>query len=186
MVFRHSRTVRDEIDARLALVAGRFTPWIACMARYFDDVRVPASNLIGEEGKGFAVVATEVRALAQRSAEAATEIKALITQSAEQVDHGVELVGKTGKAITNIVQRVSHISTLISSIAGGAVEQSAGLNEISAGVSELDLATQKNAAMVGDATAAGQTLHAEARKLSILMAHFETADENYVSQPTAA
>ena len=140
----------------------------------------------GEEGKGFAVVATEVRALAQRSAEAATEIKALITQSAEQVDHGVELVGKTGKAITNIVQRVSHISTLISSIAGGAVEQSAGLNEISAGVSELDLATQKNAAMVGDATAAGQTLHAEARKLSILMAHFETADENDVSQPTAA
>ena len=46
----------------------------------------------GDAGRGFAVVAAEVRALAQRSAEAAKEIKALISTSTEQVSQGVALV----------------------------------------------------------------------------------------------
>ncbi|MBP8175472.1 MAG: HAMP domain-containing protein, partial [Sphaerotilus sp.] len=50
----------------------------------------------GEQGRGFAVVATEVRNLAQRSAEAAREIKALISTSVERVEQGVSLVDQTG------------------------------------------------------------------------------------------
>ena len=53
----------------------------------------------GDAGRGFAVVAAEVRALAQRSAQAATEIKELISASASQVNQGVQLVGETGKAL---------------------------------------------------------------------------------------
>jgi len=50
----------------------------------------------GEAGKGFAVVANEVRALAQRSADAARNIGGLIHDSADQVSGGVALVRETG------------------------------------------------------------------------------------------
>ena len=53
----------------------------------------------GDAGRGFAVVATEVRALAQRTADAARDIKHLITASSTQVERGVNLVGQTGGQI---------------------------------------------------------------------------------------
>ncbi len=49
----------------------------------------------GDAGRGFAVVAQEVRALAQRSAEAAKEIKGLIAESQTHVQRGVNLVQLT-------------------------------------------------------------------------------------------
>lgn len=126
----------------------------------------------GEAGRGFAVVASEVRALAQRSSDAATEIKTLIGDSTQQVERGVDLVGKAGGALSNIVQRVTDISQQISGIAEGASEQSTGLNEINTGVSQLDHVTRQNAAMVEQATAAGQLLSTDASKLSGLVARF--------------
>jgi methyl-accepting chemotaxis protein len=75
----------------------------------------------GDAGKGFAVVANEVRALAQRSAEAAKDIKELITTSSEQVSGGVALVGQTGALLEKIVGRVGEINELI-----GGIAQSAG------------------------------------------------------------
>ena len=60
----------------------------------------------GDAGKGFAVVANEVRALAQRSADAAKEIKDLIGKSNQQVETGVALVGETGSALGTIVERI--------------------------------------------------------------------------------
>src|ERR1700722_5927089 len=59
----------------------------------------------GDAGRGFAVVAAEVRALAQRSAEAAKEIKGLVSASSQQVDQGVKLVGETGDALERIVEQ---------------------------------------------------------------------------------
>lgn len=128
----------------------------------------------GEAGKGFAVVATEVRALAQRSSEAALQIKSLIGGASQQVERGVTLVGRTGEALTAIVKQVTEISHHITRIASSAVEQSEGLSEITTGMNQLDNATQQNAAMAEEATAATHTLKAESRELTDLVSRFRT------------
>ncbi|MDX2291601.1 MULTISPECIES: methyl-accepting chemotaxis protein, partial [Streptomyces] len=84
----------------------------------------------GESGKGFAVVATEVRALAQRSADAAKDIKALISASAEQVAQGVSLVHQTGDVLGAILTRVSGINQVISEIATSADKQAETIGQV--------------------------------------------------------
>jgi hypothetical protein len=81
----------------------------------------------GDAGKGFAVVANEVRALAQRSADAAKDIKSLITTSSQQVSHGVSLVGETGKMLARIVNKISDINGLIGDMANSTESQATNL-----------------------------------------------------------
>ncbi|MCC1491833.1 methyl-accepting chemotaxis protein [Cognatishimia sp. F0-27] len=127
----------------------------------------------GESGKGFAVVAAEVRALAQRSSDAAQQIKDLISGSSEKISDGVRLVERAGSALEEVVSQVGEISNLVAGIAQGAEEQAQGLNEINVGVSNLDQVTQKNAAMVEEATAAVHMLKSDANTLAQLVTRFE-------------
>jgi methyl-accepting chemotaxis protein len=127
----------------------------------------------GDAGRGFAVVATEVRALAQRSAEAAKEIKALISTSGQQVDSGVKLVAETGKALVRIVDQVSRLNQVVGTIASSAQEQATGLNEVNTAVNQMDQVTQRNAAMVEESTAASHALASEAAELSQLVGQFQ-------------
>jgi methyl-accepting chemotaxis protein len=126
----------------------------------------------GDAGKGFAVVAQEVRALAQRSAEAAKEIKDLIAGSSAHVSRGVQLVGETEKALSGIVAKVGQINDLISQIAQSSQEQATGLNQVNQAVNQMDQVTQQNAAMVEQSTAAVTNLRGETGKLASLVARF--------------
>jgi len=120
----------------------------------------------GDAGKGFAVVANEVRALAQRSADAAREIKNLINTSSQDVGQGVDLVGATGKALGQIVARVGEVSVLMQSIAESAKQQVEMLSGVSNTVGQMDTMTQQNAAMVEQSNAAAQSLADEAGRLA--------------------
>jgi methyl-accepting chemotaxis protein len=126
----------------------------------------------GEAGRGFAVVAQEVRALAQRSADAAKEIKTLISNSTQQVDEGVALVGETGLALGRIITGVQDINRIVAEIAASAAEQSTGLHQVNVAVNQMDQATQQNAAMVEESTAASHALSNEARELGSLVQRF--------------
>jgi len=126
----------------------------------------------GDAGKGFAVVANEVRALAQRSADAAKHIKELISESSRQVSRGVELVGQSGEALDSIVGKVAEIASLASNISELAAAQSNSLQQVNTAVSEMDKMTQQNAAMVEESTAAARSLATEADQLSGLVSRF--------------
>jgi methyl-accepting chemotaxis protein len=130
----------------------------------------------GDAGRGFAVVATEVRALAQRSADAAKEIKALISTSTQQVDQGVKLVGETGTALGRIVEQVARLNVLVSDIAASAQEQATGLHQVNTAVNQMDQVTQQNAAMVEQSTAASHGLSGEAQELTRLVGQFHIGE----------
>ncbi len=126
----------------------------------------------GEAGRGFAVVAQEVRALAQRSADAAKEIKVHIGDSERQVASGVSLVGAAGETLQRIAGQVGAISSVITEIAASAQEQAAGLSQVNTAVNQMDQGTQHTTAMASRSAASSQSLLDEVRGLAELVQRF--------------
>jgi len=178
--------VRDAIAAmdQIAKSSGEITNIISVIDEIAFQTNLLALNAgveaarAGEAGKGFAVVAQEVRELAQRSATAAKEIKTLINASSGYVSNGVSLVGQTGSALGEIVDQVGAIHANVAAIVEASREQSASLKEINQAVNVMDQATQKNAAMVEETTAASHSLSSEAENLRRLLQQFRIGQSN--------
>lgn len=129
----------------------------------------------GEQGRGFAVVASEVRSLAQRSTQAAREIKNLISASSESVDAGCALAADTNESIERLVAQVQQVSQLMSEIASGSEQQHLGIVQVNQAVSQLDQATQQNAALVEESSAAADSLRDQAQQLLQAVGQFRLA-----------
>jgi methyl-accepting chemotaxis protein len=127
----------------------------------------------GEQGRGFAVVAGEVRALAQRSAEAAREIKGLIAGSVSRVEQGTQLVDKAGATMQDVVAAIRRVTDIVGEITAASAEQSSGVGQVGEAVAQMDRATQQNAALVEESAAAAESLRQQARQLVEAVAVFK-------------
>ncbi len=127
----------------------------------------------GEAGLGFAVVAEEVRALAQRSAQAARETAEKIEDSIEKSRQGVTISAKVSGSLHEILDGARKVDELIAEIAASSKEQSQGIGQISTAVAQMDKVTQNTAATAEESAGAAQELNAQADHLRDAVSELE-------------
>jgi methyl-accepting chemotaxis protein len=126
----------------------------------------------GESGKGFAVVATEVRALAQKTAQASNEVKALIQRSSVEVQQGAELVRKATEQFAHIVGSIASIRALSNEIAADSNSQSENLNQLTSAMRSLDQLITDNMRLVGHLSQSSEETSREMRTLREIVSLF--------------
>ena len=144
----------------------------------------------GEHGKGFAVVAEEVRALAQRSAEAARQIKSLIEDTVNKINAGDEMVKRSGESLNQIIDHIQDLSQTMEEIAAASSEQASGVDELNRAVSQIDNTTQQNSATVEELASTSDHLSNEAKELARIVGRFrvsgiDSAQQRMIGKPAS-
>jgi methyl-accepting chemotaxis protein len=137
----------------------------------------------GEQGRGFSVVATEVRNLAQRSADAAKQSNELIQNSVQKVRAGTAFVNETGAALNEIVESVARVGDLVAHISGASAEQTAGIDQVNLAVAQMDDITQQNAALAEQAAASAMAMSEQSGNMTRLISFFKVKGQGVAARP---
>ncbi len=118
-----------------------------------------------------------------RSEEEAKRAREQLTATQTDIGTAVQAVQRVDGALQNISGDVTEVHTLLSDIASDNQAQSSTITEISATIGTMDQATQQNAAMVEETSAAARNLNSEVTSLSDRAAMFRTGREGLRPAP---
>jgi methyl-accepting chemotaxis protein len=206
-----ARTV-DRADGAMATVAGgrsvtdqsvQAMMRVSESAKGIDDViegldkiafqtRVLAMNAAveagraGDAGRGFAVVADLVSALAMRAEEEAGRARDQLTATQAEIGTAVSRVQQVDGALSHISNDVGEVHKLLADIAADNLAQSTAVTQVTAAVNSMDQATQQNAAMVEQSSAAARKLAAEVVALAEQTARFNIGEPAHQVRAAAA
>ena len=110
-------------------------------------------------------MASEVRSLAQRSADAAKDIKHLITDAVSKVESGTVRVNGVGGAMDEIVAGIGNVTSIMSESLLASREQSSGISQVAQSTTQMDEVTQSNTALLEEVAAAATPLRERAQSL---------------------
>lgn len=177
------RTVADDAVSamrRVAESAERIDTVIEGLNKIAFQTRVLAMNAAveagraGEVGRGFAVVADLVSALARRAEEEAAQAREQLTATQQDVLAAAASVERVDGALAAITTDVEQVHRLLADMADDNAAQASAIGDITAEIDKMDLATQQNAAMVEQTSAAARQLSDEVAQLDEHAARFVT------------
>ncbi|MBT0671734.1 cache domain-containing protein [Novosphingobium profundi] len=129
----------------------------------------------GEAGRGFAVVADLVSALAMRSEEEARTAREQLTVTQSGILSAVDAVERVDGAFETITQGVQQVHDLLDSVTQDNTASSVAVSQITSAIGAMNEATQQNAAMVEESSAAARALTDEVSRLSDETRQFRVA-----------
>jgi methyl-accepting chemotaxis protein len=168
----HSMSLVDDSSRRIGEIS-KLIEGIALQTNILALNAAVEAARAGEQGRGFSIVAGEVRALAERCADAALDIKSLIEASVSDTRSGVAIVNDAGQVIDRVSARAQQAAGLIGEIAAASRDQSSGVEQVSRSLLQLEQVNLQNAALVERTSGAGRLFQEEARKLQEAVSHFK-------------
>ncbi|MEO0989932.1 MAG: methyl-accepting chemotaxis protein [Pseudomonadota bacterium] len=137
----------------------------------------------GEAGKGFAVVATEVRNLAQRSAEASKEIGELTKRCELEVARGSKLAGEAGAALADLGESVQTVAGSIARISQSTADQVGGIRGVEDALQTLEQSLTDVSGLANAGAEQSESLTKELKVLNSVVETFSTRGSNKQKNP---